>query len=475
MRRSLATLLLLLVTGFAFAAAAGAAIPDDDGPAPSDDGTHPNRVHKLKPWKARFEYRMSRNANVHDELNGRADTIAGVLKDQWWPIDCQLVSQTQNGPVLWNRIPGVGWVADSAMQTFRDGRLEGSPTCANPAPNHVWFKQDWSGRKQYRLNRDVQLSDRPDGAPIAKTLPAKSWTALNCFTVSGGKGWFLVDPSGPTSGYIPADGVALWQNGAPAKMPRCARQTQPPIRTYAAIGDSYASGLGTPGDNIGGGCRRSPDSYFGLLRGSLKNGITTADDRFQACAGDTSKDVRAGQMDALDPTTRVVTLSAGGNDFHFPLIVKKCVTPGGDGCDDAVAEYVGADDVKRVRRDLKRLYTNVRREAPYAKVYVMGYPEIVDRKVIDGCGSLSAEDGPLLHRTATRVNGTIRKAIGNRRGFRFVGLVTTFKDHPACNKNSTDWINGVVGGDADRSFHPNTLGHDAIARRLRAVAPQYFG
>jgi lysophospholipase L1-like esterase len=272
--------------------------------------------------------------------------------------------------------------------------------------------------------------------------------------------------------------VNAWQPGVPAGMKRCAGAPAP-ARTYAAIGDSYASGIGTDAAEDDG-CRRSPTSYFGLLRGSLKQGITTSDDRFQACSGDTSHDIRENQMDALDRTTRVVTLSAGGNDFDFPKVVEACVkydALDNKGCDDAVDEHVSDGDVARVRRDLGRLYAAVRRAAPNAQVYVLGYPELIDPDDVDGCYSLGDDDGELLHDTATTFNRTIRRAIGKRRGFRFVGLAEAFRDHPACKDGGTPWINGVVSLEAperDESFHPNDAGHQGIAARLRAVAPQYF-
>ena len=84
--------------------------------APAAFASH---VHRLKPWKPQYEYRMVRDAVAHYELNVRSDLQALVHKGDWWPIDCQLYNETQNGTVLWNHVKNVGWIQDQAMKTYR--------------------------------------------------------------------------------------------------------------------------------------------------------------------------------------------------------------------------------------------------------------------------------------------------------------------------------------------------------------------
>lgn len=475
MRRLLAPILLLTILALGLPGMAAAKPAPGEGPSTPAPGPDPTHVTVLKPWGPNLKYRIVRNTTAYTELNARSDPFSYPQKDSWFTIDCQLYANTQSGRRLWTHIPGVGWVIDNAIKTYTDGRLQGVPSCADPGAGHVWFKQPWGPRKEYRVTRDVQLLDRPGGAAIATTLPAKSWTALGCAVTHQGGLWFYANPRGRGAGFVPANAVNRWQDGVPAGLKRCVTQPQP-IRTYAAIGDSYSSGLGTNAAQTSG-CKQSPGAFFGQLRGGLKQGIITSDFYFQACAGATSKDVLADQLDALDSGTRVVTLTAGGNDFNFERIAQSCLFPGGTPCYAAVNQEIQRSAVARVRRDLATLYTAVRRKAPNAKVYVLGYPRVVHPTRIEGCGALSREDGPVLLRAVLTMNRTIRRAIGQRRGFRYVDLTRTFQDHPACNKGSVDWLNGVHVDslDKDASFHPNDLGHQAIAARLRQVAPQYFG
>jgi hypothetical protein len=51
------------------------------------------------------------------------------------------------------------------MKTFTDGRLEGSPTCRIPHPEHVWYQQPWAAGKLYRAKRGLKVRDRPPGGP----------------------------------------------------------------------------------------------------------------------------------------------------------------------------------------------------------------------------------------------------------------------------------------------------------------------
>jgi lysophospholipase L1-like esterase len=465
--RSSSFLSLLVLA--ALSCAAHAYVPPDPGPGP--DGVK-NHVHRLKPWRAKLQYQMERDAVAHTELNARADLQAQTLKGQWWPIDCQLYNVTQNGRVLWNHIPNVGWVSDDAIRTYTNGRLQGSPTCAKPGPGHVWFKQRWALRKQYRAIHRAQAYDRPGGAPVAAVLQTGEWTSVNCHQLHNGHQWAFIDFAGQGSGYVRAGALRFWQAGLPAGLPACVKPP-PPVRTWVAMGDSYAAGQGA-NDYFGGDCRRSSNSYWALLHTHLKHGLQSDTGDFVACSGATTGDLRAHQLGALDPTTRLVTISIGGNDLGFAGVLTSCVEPYGTSCKDAIASHFRKRDLAGLRRKLRATYSAIRSHAASATVLVLGYPELVPRDHVDGCGAMDSGDAPYLHRAAVRLNRNIRRAIGDRRGFRFVGLVKTFLGHPACNNDAADWINGVVATDKQESFHPNEAGHRAIAARLRSGAPGFF-
>jgi lysophospholipase L1-like esterase len=307
---------------------------------------------------------------------------------------------------------------------------------------------------------------------VGKVLQEGEWTTTNCHQRHRRRQWVFIDFKAQGSGWVPASALKFWQKRLPRRMGRCVRSPKP-IRTWVAMGDSYASGQGA-NEYFGGSCRRSWHSYWARLRGRLRHGIAAPDEKFVACSGATTAAVREHQLAALDPTTRLVTISVGGNDIGFSEVMTICVLQGGSLCRIAVRDHFGRRDLRALRSRLKRLYREIRDRATSAKVLVLGYPRLLPNNYVDGCLKLADSHAPLLNRRARKLNRTIRRAIGRRHGFRFVGLVRPFLAHPACNSEAADWINSLVETDRQESFHPNAAGHRAIARRLARAAPRFF-
>jgi hypothetical protein len=471
-----ARLPVLVVLALIASSAPAAAAPAPDEPADSN----PNHVHRRKPWKPRFEYRMLRAANAYAEPNSRADVDAVGTKDGWYRIGCQLENTTQRGRVLWDFVVGLGWVADHHLKTFTDGPLEGAPACSVPFPNHVWYEQAWDSAKEYRLRKTITARTRPGGAETTEGYVGLTWTTIQCADTTHRRPWIRTTVH-PTAGelWIPAAALRLWQKGVPAGLPSCVSQTP---RRFVVLGDSYAAGVGAgadldfvnPYEPAGKNCYRSTHAYWGLLAFQLAPGMATSGTDFEACTGDKIRDLY-GKLAPLNADTKLVTVSIGGNDLSFSTVVTKCYLPGGTSCPVAIATYINDGSIARLRHDLDVVYTAIRNHAPHALVLVMGYPELVPPDHIDDCGAMDDSDAPLLHEAAVRVNGAIRETVQRHRGFTFVGLAKTFRGHTACNHGSEDWINAYDGGDGrKRSFHPNVPGNAAIAQRIRDVAPRFF-
>lgn len=453
--------------------------PDDTGGGGADDNR--NHVWEPKPWKARFEYKIIRDAKAYAELNSRSDVVGTVAKGQWHRIDCQLTTTTQNGRVTFDHLPSVGWVADQHVRTYVDGPLEGAPTCPDPTGNHVWFAQGWAAHKEYRVRRTIAALTRPGGAETGEGYVGLTWTTIQCADTSRKRPWVRTAVH-PTAGelWIPARALRFFQKGVPAGLPSCVSAT--PLR-FAVLGDSYAAGIGAgsimdftnPYETGDEGCERSSKSYWSLLGPGLRPGLTTSTTDFEACTGDKTSDLRRKYAGALSRDTALVTVSIGGNDLHFSTILKKCVTPGGTSCPVAVATYINNGSLARLQADLDETYRLIRERAPNALVLVIGYPQLVPPDHIDDCGAMDDSDAPNLTEAGRRVNDAIRAIVQRHERFRFVGLVGAFKGHTACNKGSEDWINGFNGGSFGMaSFHPNEKGNAAIAGRILQAAPRFF-
>src|ERR1700761_1093283 len=77
---------------------------------------------------------------------------------------------------------------------------------------------------------------------------------------------------------------------------------------YAALGDSYAAGVGT-GDYISssGSCDRSLESYAALWEAA--HSVSNFD--FAACSGAKTTDVLSSQLGGLSASTNLITMNIG--------------------------------------------------------------------------------------------------------------------------------------------------------------------
>ncbi|NHD17455.1 MULTISPECIES: SGNH/GDSL hydrolase family protein [unclassified Actinopolyspora] len=219
---------------------------------------------------------------------------------------------------------------------------------------------------------------------------------------------------------------------------------------YVALGDSYASGVGT-GDYIGesGDCRRSELAYPSLA--AAEAGAESF--AFAACAGAETADVLDGQLTPLSRSTDVVTVSVGGNDAGFVPVVTSCATGGDQACDDAVTEAENYA-AEQLPGQLADTYDAIAAKAPEARVGVVGYPRLFE---LGACLSpLSEFERQRLNEAAETLNRAISEQ-ARAAGFTFLDVEDDFEGHGACG--AQPWINGVsypVG----ESYHPNAAGHE---------------
>src|SRR6195952_5689938 len=152
---------------------------------------------------------------------------------------------------------------------------------------------------------------------------------------------------------------------------------------YAALGDSYSSGLGASSSYSGGSCDRSSKAFSALWSGAHA-GVPYVS---LACAGATTTDVTA-QAKSIPNGTGLVSVTAGGNDVGFSTIMTTCALHGTSACVSAVnAAEVVANNTLPGRLD--GAYDAIRAGAPNAKVVVLGYPVFYQLNVFF-CIGLSA-------------------------------------------------------------------------------------
>jgi lysophospholipase L1-like esterase len=219
---------------------------------------------------------------------------------------------------------------------------------------------------------------------------------------------------------------------------------------YVAMGDSYSSGVGAPGQT--GLCLRSPYSY--AAQWAKKN--DPASFRTVACGGAKTNDVLLLQVPFLSRRTDLVTISIGGNDAGFAPSVISC-TLGSDASCAATVETARSYITNTLPGALDRTYRAIKSRAPNARVIVMGYPRLFDvTNATCGIAGMSIAKRRLLNGGADDLAGMIG-ARAAAAGFTYVDVRDRFDGHGACA--ASPWINALTIIPPQDSFHPNISGY----------------
>ncbi|GAA3336369.1 SGNH family lipase [Amorphoplanes nipponensis] len=219
---------------------------------------------------------------------------------------------------------------------------------------------------------------------------------------------------------------------------------------YVALGDSYSSGVGAPGQT--GLCLRSANGYPGLWN--------AANDpksyRSVACGGATTGSLRSTQLWPLTSGTDLVTLTIGGNDVGFASTVISCTLSSDSACAATVAS---AMEVLRTELPAKldATYADIRRKAPNARVVVLGYPILFDvTTAYCGVGGMSIPKRKAINTGAVELN-KLTAARAGAAGFTWSDVTDEFAGHGICGPSP--WLNGLTAIPPTNSFHPNATGY----------------
>ncbi|MFI1384033.1 SGNH/GDSL hydrolase family protein [Embleya sp. NPDC020886] len=221
-----------------------------------------------------------------------------------------------------------------------------------------------------------------------------------------------------------------------------------PLSRYAALGDSYSSGVGA-GDYLadGGDCKRSANAYPSLWQ----RAHGAAEFAFVACSGATTAQVRDRQLAAVTADTTLVTISAGGNDVGFADTITTCVVGSDRDCSAAVAKAT-AYAREKLPADLDTTYARIRSRAPHARLVVFGYPRLFET---GSCPlGLSLAKRRALD-DAADVLVDITKARAAAGGAEFADVRGRFAGHGVCGAD--EWLHGLTLP-VDESYHPTATG-----------------
>lgn len=281
------------------------------------------------------------------------------------------------------------------------------------------------------------------------------------------------------------------------------------------MGDSYSAGTGL--GPVSPGCDRDSFAYAPRAARDLLASSYTVDLRHTACSGARIQDIWNSQLTSVDSSTRVVSLTVGGNDVGFSAKLGGCWTTCGPDTMALQADVPGGTQTwDDVYANLVTTYVAVRRKmASDGHLYVLTYPIPFGRQSSASCQGLSALEQNAANALVTRLDDTIYWAVrranellptvhgrpGNvhfvdwRTGTRQENAYTipaglpdagrTFASYSSpdglCNTSGrTPYLNGFVNNaptnpDRGNSFHPNSTGYWAgavlVAANIRRDVP----
>ncbi|WIM94960.1 SGNH/GDSL hydrolase family protein [Actinoplanes oblitus] len=216
---------------------------------------------------------------------------------------------------------------------------------------------------------------------------------------------------------------------------------------YVALGDSYSSGVGAPGQS--GSCLRSNYSY--AAQWAAKN--SPASFQFLACSGAVTDDVVNTQVPAMSSGADLVSITIGGNDAGFAPTVLTCLTSSDATCVSKVnagKAYVA----NTLPGKLDAAYRAIRAKAPAAKVVVLSYPNIFDTAA--AFCEMSATKRKALNSGAQALDDMIKSRVAAA-GFTYSDVRDNFAGHGVCA--SRPYLNGLTIIPPQNSYHPNSSGY----------------
>lgn len=242
---------------------------------------------------------------------------------------------------------------------------------------------------------------------------------------------------------------------------------------YVALGSSYAAGVGLGPLQKGSPlvCARTSNGYPQQL--ARMRGLTIVD---MTCAGATTTHVLEGgqffqgpQIRVVDRDTRLVTITAGGNDIGYvgdltALALRKQTSLLG-GMVRSLSKAPDASrerDYARLQADIEAALAAIHARAPQATVVVATYPTILPPTGTCAVLALTEAEADAMREVADRLAATTRAAAANG-GAMLVDMHSLGAAHNACS--AEPWTRGW-GGTTGARFHPTRLGAQATAKAI---------
>lgn len=231
-------------------------------------------------------------------------------------------------------------------------------------------------------------------------------------------------------------------------------------RTYAALGDSVAAGVGLqPPADTNTRCGRTTQAY--AYKVAQDRGLSLI---HAACSGATVQDLFTSQDGTIPPqlrtafaqgTPQLITLTVGANDMHWADYLRKCAASTcGTVADDQATDALRAVFSAKLRLAFSTIQWGSGGLPP--KVVVTGYSNPISNACIGKQPIADASEIAWLNSQRDKLNQAIRDAAAPYSFVKYASM--DFTGHSICSPDP--WF---LGPNDPNSFHPNAAGQAAIA------------
>lgn len=249
---------------------------------------------------------------------------------------------------------------------------------------------------------------------------------------------------------------------------------------YVNLGDSFsaATGVAPTAPGSPADCNRSARNFAHVVAQTRGYQLTDV-----SCGGAKTADFHrpqfpglAPQLDALTPSTDLVTMTIGGNDNDtFATAIASCVgaafthpgawNPCRDQYGDSLTEPVRSHTYPALLQALREVHSR----APQAEVAIVGYPWLLPPTA--GCAPqmpLAAGDVPYLRDLQATLNDAVARAAAET-GTTYVDMSQVSTGRDACQTPEQRWIEPLIGAQQPVPVHPNAAGAQAMADAVLAA------
>lgn len=268
-----------------------------------------------------------------------------------------------------------------------------------------------------------------------------------------------------------------------------------PAGNYISLGDSFSSGEGNPAFEPGttvnppyldllnstpGSCHRSVQSWtYKLQTSKYSREAQLACSNAKVAALTNSFKGEPAQLTALKsmPAPKLVTITMGGNDIGFPLVMATCASGISSAC--TIALGAAAAQIGGLATHLRTAYAAIHQAAPNANILVVGYPNVMSNNfsTFFHCPWMNNADAYLMQQVASLLDRTISSTVyslpaGDK--VQYVSTLNAFAGHELCTGDS--WLNPVTLDNPQwvYSAHPNATGQNAMLSIVQGYVNSHF-